>query len=257
MAGKESPEAIRDQVIAEWVLLNGRLPGFEERLRASLPAWDTVEKGKTMKVWRAQGGTVTAAAEGTDPAKLQPGVRPVLATSTNPGSIRRYAGEKCCLFEITLNEGTRYIDVSKRITSAKESSTGPLSNESLGAIRTLCGEMEPRPSWPHPTTGLQYIRNALLQRCEGRITYKSNREVKEVIPPENEVMVYAVGGTFSPPAGDARFFDGRAVYSVTFTPSTKGGRRRGRTFRRKTLRRNKHGSRLARKSKHSVRNRHA
>jgi hypothetical protein len=40
------------------------------------------------------------------------------------------------------------------------------------------------------------------------------------------------------------------------TPSV-GGRRRGRTFRRKAVRRNKYGSRLARKSQRRLRNRHA
>lgn len=47
------------------------------------------------------------------------------------------------------------------------------------------------------------------------------------------------------------------VYSTVLRPKGSAGGRRGRTFRTKTLRRNKHGRRPTRKSKHRVRNRHA
>lgn len=55
--------------------------------------------------------------------------------------------------------------------------------------------------------------------------------------------------------GEIRFF--RTPPPTPSPPTPSGGRRRGRTFRTKTLRRNKHGSRFTRQSKHRFRYSHA
>lgn len=68
---------------------------------------------------------------------------------------------------------------------------------------------------------------------------------------EKDIEVYVTGVWSKPPKYD------KAINEETKTP--EGGHRsyRGRTFRTKTLRRNKYGRRLTRQSKHRVRNRHA
>ena len=168
------------------------------------------------------------------------------------------------MFEIFLEPGTRILDVSE-ITS------GPLSENALRTFRARC---DPEiVAWPNPNTGTKYIESKLLDRCRGRTIYErlkkgeTERAVKEVVPPENEIMVYAVGGTFSgeTPLGE---IEGKEAKRVKFTPGPVGGRRtsrirrisrisRGRTFRSTSKRMNKNGRRLTRQSKHHVRNRDA
>jgi hypothetical protein len=253
------PTSLRDQVVVEWVLTNGKLPGFDGRLASSLTAWETLDT--RMTVYRAQGGGVTRKIVGTEPTGLQVGVRPILATSKDPASIVRYAEKECCLFEIILQPGTRYLDVSKIVK-------GPISVDDIRAFREHCNPEIV--TWPKPTTGTQYIIKELLARCDGRTTFErpkkgeteKEKEIKEIVPPEKEIMVYAVGGTFSGEAPIEENIEGRVAKRVTFTPPPpppSGGRRssRGRTFRRTSRRRDKNGGRPTRKSKHHVRNRHA
>ena len=251
--------SLRDQVVVEWVLTNGKLPGFEARVVESRPAWHALEA--PMTVYRAQGGGVTMQAKGSDPAVLMPGVRPVLATSETKESAARYAGPTCCLFEIQLPAGTRVINVTEHLKSH------PLSDEVLDKFRSLC--VPGTVKWPNPKTGYEYIQKALLDRCEGRVILdklkpgETVRKIKEIVPPEDEIMVYAVGGSFgaAEDVGDKRGVI--ATKRVSFIPAPAGGRRRGsrsgrgRTFRRTSRRRDKNGGRPTRKSKHHVRNRHA
>lgn len=241
--------SLRDQVVVEWILTNGKLDGFDERVVRSFPAWDVLKA--PMTVYRAQGSRVTTQAEGSDPTVLMPGVRPVLATSKTKESASRYAGPTCCLFEIELPAGTRVIDVTSHLTAHD-----PLSEEVLGNFRSLCQPGTVK--WPNPKTGYEYIRKAIDDRCKGREITKGER--KGTVLPEDEIMVYAVGGSFGAAEDIGSGQDVIATKRVPFIPGPSGGRRRssrGRTFRRTSKRRNKNGRRLTRQSKYHVRNGHA
>lgn len=235
--------ALRDQVVVEWVLTNGKLPGFEERLEQSLPTWEKLTA--PMTVYRAQGGSVTEAASNTAPSALLPNIRPVLATSKTVASAARYAGKTCCLFEITLPAGTRILDVSKIVNES-----GPVSSDAIQAFRKLC--TPDMVKWPNPRTGSKYIEAALKARCNGREIHTTHGELVETVPPEDEIMVYAKDVALSQTAEPLAtpLSEGITSYSVT------GGRRRsrGRTFRRTSRRRNKHGRRSTRQSKYHGRN---
>jgi hypothetical protein len=221
------------RVVAEWVLSNGKLPGFDDRLKASIPGWNIVGP-EGMTVYRGQGGVVRAPRDAPPPSLLAEGLRPVLATSQVPWTITRYAGKDCCMFRIQLLPGTRYINVNATISflAATNEPALAVKNEVLEAIRSTCAP--PTPGWfLSNETSLSTMRWIILERCVGRVKQIAPGEV-EYIPPEDEVMVYAVGGTFSPPK-PIENLEGKMSFDVTFTPPNSGGRRR--TRRRKGRRR--------------------
>ena len=118
------------RVVVEWVLTNGKLPGFEDRVKQSYPEWNIVEK--PMLVYRAQGGSITYKPKGAPgPGFLVKGIRPILATSKVAPSTLRYANSECCIFAITLEPGTRYVDVNDLVRKGIDES---LMNE----IREMC-----------------------------------------------------------------------------------------------------------------------
>ena len=267
------------RVIAEWVLTNGQLPGFKEKVERTKDRWDIVGP-EGMVVWRGQGGKI-ANVSGEGPETLKIGVRPVLATSRTPDSVLPYTGADCCLFKITLKPGTRYLSV-KDVATFEDRKTGELvlsvKWNILSEIAAQCKNPENWTGrWPTPATPAGMLKDEILARCTGRTVTKKGASV--TYPPEDELMVYFLEGSVTDPVELGTGAEGKKVYSVTYSPSPTpnptptpelgpvpeskegvpagGRRRRGRTFRRKTLRRNKHGSRLARQSKHSVRNRHA
>lgn len=183
-----------------------------------------------MKVYRAQGHEIPGIPHTEDPSALVSGMRPVLATSKTPSSVLRYAGEKCCLFEIELGVGIRYIDVN----------SVAITDETLAVIREMSSAVG---VWPPANLPRAVLRKIFEERTLGKIT-----KAGKVTPPENEIMVDGTQGVFSPPAEFASM-DGKTVYRVTYTLPAG----RGRTFRRKPKRSNKNGRRFTRKSKHHVR----
>jgi hypothetical protein len=230
------PDSVK-RVVAEWVLINGKLPGFDDRVKASLPGWKTVGPGG-MTVYRGQGGVVRGAPGSPPPSMIVEGIRPVLATSRAPWTIKRYAGKDCCMFMIRLLPGTRYINVSAMISFLTKENQPALAvkNTVLEAIQSTCAP--PKPGWfLSNETPLSDMRRIILERCAGRIKHVGPGEV-EYVPPEEEVMVYAVGGSFSPPTPIANL-EGKLSFEVTFTPPKAGGRRRtqGTTRRRRRTRR--------------------
>ena len=98
------------QIAFEWVLTNGSLPGFVERLHATKHLWPKTQEN--MVVWRGQG---TTAKKGIpvieDPHILLANARPVISTSTEYNAAREYSGEECCLFKIIVLPGVRYINI--------------------------------------------------------------------------------------------------------------------------------------------------
>jgi hypothetical protein len=228
------------QVIAEWVISNGKLPGFKDRVIASLPGWNTVGPGG-MYVYRGQGGLVKPPLGAVaTPKELDIGIRPVIATSRDPAAVIRYAGPDCCMFLIKLQPGTRYIDVNTRVTFMGDHGDRALAikNSVLEKVRDLCKDLS-EGYFPTNKTPLPVIRKEILNRCLGR-------ELKhEIIPAEREIMVYGIGGTMSAPVPIPGKINGKESFSVTYTPPSVG---RGRTFRSKPKRKNKNGHRPTRKS---------
>jgi hypothetical protein len=221
------------RVVAEWVLTNGKLPGFEDRVKESQPHWNVVDK--PIVVYRAQGGDITYKPKGSPgPGFLVKGIRPILATSKVAPSTLRYANERCCVFAITLQPGTRYIDVDTVIR-------GGIDEASMMGIRDMCPSEGP---WPHVDTPIHKMKDAVQKRCEGRTIY-SGTEYEEIILPEHELMVYALDGDFSPTIPTGKKIAGRALFKVSYGLAVRG---RGRTFRTNTLRRSKNGYRPPRKS---------
>jgi len=240
------------RVIAEWVLTNGTLEGFEGRVRATLPEWSVVGKDETLVVYRAQGGDITTKRT-ADPSNLIPGVRPVLATSKDELAILRYAGAECCIFKITLGPGIHYIDVNKTVTFNNEEGKTVLGVKNT-VLKDICSEI-PRgaPTWPTSATPAPAVRQAMLDRCMGRVKYDTKGTPKEYVPSEQEIMVYGLEGTFSAPT-EIDAIGGKRAFEVTY--SLPAGGVRGRTFRRKAKRLNKNGRRSARQSRR-YRNSHA
>jgi hypothetical protein len=223
------------RVVVEWVLTNGKLPGFEERVKQSYPEWNIVEK--SMIVYRAQGGDITYKPKGTaGPGYLVSGIRPVIATSKVAPSTLRYANERCCIFVIELLPGTRYVDVNAILRDGIDES---LMNE----IREICPV---EGTWPTRDADTHKMIERVRQRCDGRTVYKGT-DYEEYILPEHEIMVYGLEGGFSPSIPTGKKILGRALFKTSYGPSVQNAR--GRTFRRKALRRNKKdGHRLTRKS---------
>ena len=229
---------LKKQVVVEWVLTNGKLPGFEDRVRASYPLWSVVEDRKV--VYRAQGGDVTYKPAGSPgPGFMSNGIRPVIATSKTALSTLRYAGSTCCIFAITLMAGTRYLDVSDVLRSGVDETI-------LDKVRELC-PLEG--TWPTSSTSPAKMLEAVRKRCDGRTVYKGS-DYEEIILPEHEIMVYALDGGISATLPTGKRIEGRQLFKVNI--GRVGGR--GRTFRTKALRRSKNGYRPPRKSQ-NVRNR--
>ena len=139
------------------------------------------------------------------------------------------------MFRIRLLPGTRYINVSAMISFLTKENQPALAvkNEVLEAIQSICAP--PKEGWfLSNTTPLPTMRKIILERCVGRIKGVGTADV-EYIPPEEEVMVYAVGGSFSEPTPIANL-EGKLSFEVTFTPPKAGGRRRTQGAKRRRRR---------------------
>lgn len=235
------------QVIAEWVLTNGKLPGFEERMNATLPMWSIVGK-HGMTVYRAQGGFILPPSSSMEANVITDGVRPVIATSKTIGAIDRYARSDCCIFEIKLQPGTRYLDVNQTVMFLDKEKGNPALGIKNAVLSRITGMCPVSGSFPSIDTPLFKLREIILDRCTGRVKGLGTESV-EYIPSEQEIMVDGMQGTFSK-AIPIEAKNGKQAFQVTYGPR-KGGR--GRTFRRKAKRSNKNGRRFTRKSKHDVR----
>jgi hypothetical protein len=212
------------QVVLEWVVTNGSLPGFEERVQSSKPLWKVVGS-EGMKVYRGQGHSIPGIPNHGDPATLLNGVRPILATTKTPEIAKRYMGKECCFFEIQLQPGIRYVD-AKDVFTFQDKATGEsvtnVSNEIIDNLLRLTDSMGDG-YWVKKAhregNGRNAVRNMFLKR----------------INEEEEILIDSTQGglTITP-----------HTFKVKYTP-----RGRGRTFRTKALRRNKkNGRRLTHKS---------
>lgn len=223
------------QVVAEWVLTNGASPKFQERVIESKDRWNIVEKDP-MTVYRGQGHTIKGIKVTGDPTELVASKRPVLATSKSPESIARYAGGDCCIFEITLMPGTRYINVNDIVSGL------PLEDEAalelMKTVRDRYNSEKEKGRSALPSNSRNTLLKVLHDRAFGA----------DGVPAENEIMVYGLEGTLSEPE-PIPDIAGKRAFRVVYTPPPPAGR--GRTFRRKPKRMNKNGRRSARQSRHN------
>ena len=211
------------QVVLEWVVTNGSLPGFDERVLSSKPSWKVVGP-EGMMVYRGQGHSIPGIPNRADPATLLNGVRPILATSKTSDIAKRYMGKECCLFEIQVQPGIRYVD-AKELFTFPDRATGQLitkvSNETIDNLLRLAESM-PDGYWVKKAIREGNGRDAVRNMFEKRINE------------EDEILLDSTQGGFTITPH---------IFKAKYSP-----RGRGRTFRSKALRRNKNGYRPTRKS---------
>jgi hypothetical protein len=212
------------QVLVEWIVTNGSLPGFQDRVNASKPYWKLVPP-EGMTVYRGQGHSKPGIPNHGDPTTLVDGTRPILATTKSMETAKQYMGTECCLFEIQVTPGIRYVD-AKELFTFPDRETGQtitnVSNETIDNVLNLVGPMNDS-YWLKKAVaegnGRNAVRSVFLKR----------------IHEEDEILFDGSQGGFvvTPHMFKAKYI-------------RKG---RGRTFRTKALRRNKkNGYRPSRKS---------
>lgn len=210
------------QVVVEWIVTNGSLPGFQERVNASKPYWKLVPP-EGMTVYRGQGHSKPGIPPKGNPESLLSDVRPILATTKTVDVAKRYMGADCCLFEIQVAPGIRYVDAKELFTETGEMVTN-VSDETIEKILELAQQVENPKYWIKLAiaegNGIGAVRKMFLKRLNA----------------EDEVLIDSTQGGFTVKP---------YMFKAQYTP--KGGR--GRTFRTKALRRNKkNGYRPSRKS---------
>jgi hypothetical protein len=107
-------------LIVEYILTNGTLPGFDVRFDETLEYWETSDE--PFLVYRGHGSSKKGIKrlEGIAVNELKNSVRPIISTSKDKEIVIKkftdYAEKKegiCCFFEITVEPGIRFIDFSK------------------------------------------------------------------------------------------------------------------------------------------------
>lgn len=227
------------QVVLEWIVTNGSLPGFQDRVNASIPAWGVVGP-KEMTVYRGQGHSKPGIPIRSDPTTLLDGIRPIVATTKSMDVAKLYMGEDCCLFEIQVSPGIRYVDVKELFTfysydnvKREKQQVTNVSNDTIDQLLTNVATM-PDSYWLKKATlegkGRTAVRTLFLKR----------------VHQEDEILLDGSQGGFTV---TPHMF--KATYRSKGHGRTLGRMRkgRGRTFRTKALRRNKkNGRRLTHKS---------
>jgi len=97
-------------LVFEWVLTNGSLPGFADRVNATKHLWPETPEPQRI-VWRGQGRVKPGIPQLAAPNSLRSDVRPVISTSEVKESAAVFGGEDCCLYQIVVKPGVRYLDV--------------------------------------------------------------------------------------------------------------------------------------------------
>jgi hypothetical protein len=202
-------------LIFEWVITNGSLPGFAERLEATKPMWKTVEADMT--VYRGQGHSKKGipAVGAVPPNVLKGDIRPIISTSKERASVLDYAGPDCCIFQIVLKPGVKYLDIEAMFGA--DDAYEDLADE----VRKLAPASG---SWVRPNTPRHVLTSFFMKNLKK----------------EHEVMVLG-GGTFTEPVSIGGTPQG---FEVSYSPKTAG--RRVQTFRR-TSKSRSNGRRPARK----------
>ena len=105
----------------EWILTNGIMPGFEERLKEVLPHWNVTEESRI--VWRGQHSAEnsknkkTVMILGSNHTNLRTDLRPVISTSKYKEVALKFAGKSGILFEINVMRGVHFLDIHHVLSS--------------------------------------------------------------------------------------------------------------------------------------------
>jgi hypothetical protein len=203
-------------LIFEWVITNGSLPGFAERLDATKPLWKTVEADMT--VYRGQGHSKKGIPMvGAVPPNLLKGdIRPIISTSKERASVIEYAGADCCIFQIVLKPGVKYLDIEPMFTSTSPSTGERYIYVAPEIVDGLKARVPNTPEYANYWIKPRTPSGALIQ------FFKRN------IQKEHEVMVLG-GGVFVEPVS----LKGAKPEVLITSYSPKAAGRRVQTFRRK------------------------
>ena len=229
---------------------------------------ETVIEGRQVGfvVYRGQSGNPKFAprriADQINPYVIRTDVGRPLSTSTVLNKhIQKFAAPPGRIFMIHVVPGVKYVDILKQVGEARSKiDTDEYFKDILenyipadSVYKKGVPSEDPEKSIPPATP--ETLRKSFWERA-GR---------------ENEIILNLTGTEFKSETGPETWNreEAKKVIKIEISPGVtedvevyetgvfpkKGGR--GRTFRTKTLRRNKHGRRPTRKSKHRVRNCHA
>ena len=188
--------------VFEWVITNGSLPGFAERLEATKPLWQTVTE--EMTVWRGQGHAKKGIPSLGPPNVLSTGMRPVISMSKDRASVTEYAGADCCIFKIVLKSGVKYLDIESIFTP--EDDYDALADD----VRKKASGSWVKPNTPRKVLVAFFMKN---------------------MSKEHEIIVLG-DGSFSDPVSEGGKPE---VFTTTYSPKTAGRRRRRKTRRSKYI----------------------
>ena len=99
-----------EALVFEWVLTNGSLPGFADRVNTTKHLWPETPEPRLI-VWRGHGRVKPGIPQLAPPDSLRSDVHPVIGTSRDKASAAVFGGEDCCLYQIVVKPGVRYLDV--------------------------------------------------------------------------------------------------------------------------------------------------
>jgi hypothetical protein len=100
--------------VLEYILTNGALSGFKERLETSKESWKTVTTPFT--VYRGQGHSKPGIPVPPNTVKnnIKNSARPVLSSTKDINNALQFTDkESCCIFEITVQPGIRFLDFTE------------------------------------------------------------------------------------------------------------------------------------------------
>jgi hypothetical protein len=86
------------------------LPGFADRVNATKHLWPETPEPHLI-VWRGHGRVKPGIPQLAAPNSLRSDVRPVISTSEVKESAAVFGGDDCCLYQIVVKPGVRYLDV--------------------------------------------------------------------------------------------------------------------------------------------------
>ena len=189
-------------LVFEWVLTNGSLPGFDVRVAATKHLWPKTPEPQRV-VWRGQGKVKSGIPQRAAPDSLRSDVRPVISTSEDKDSAAVFGGEDCCLYQIVVKPGVRYLNVEKV-------GAGYIPGHVVDYVKSLIPEN--RNGFTSKTTSDMVLIN----------------EFKKRIGKEHEILLEG-GGVFTEPIsfGDAKPKEFHTSYQMK-----SGGRRPGSSRRR-------------------------
>lgn len=189
-------------LVFEWVLTNGSLPGFDDRVNATKHMWPKTPEPQRV-VWRGQGKVKPGIPQLASPDSLRSDVRPVISTSEDKASAAVFGGEDCCLYQIVVKPGVRYLNVEKV-------GAGYIPRHVVDYVKSLIPEN--RKGFTSKTTSDMVLVNAF----------------KERIAKEHEILLEG-GGVFTDPVS---FSESVPKEFHTSYQMKSGGRHRGSSSRR-------------------------